>query len=512
MPCFRLFVEGRILKRWVGFLLGFALILLLCGAEAGPHLESLVKADLPPPRTSTGLKDVVEDLTDATPLEDQVDSDGDGLYDKVEIVVGTDFNNTDSDFDLLDDYYEVQIDSDPLDPDTNSDGLSDYLEVHNVTSLDLDGDNSTNIWDYDNDGDSVNDGVDLSPLSKSILSEKFHFDVKMNGVPTYITLQMRPRNPENLKLYAQIWDWPYDTEGSMKDLDRLLEDVRVFPQLNLTVNVRPNQTDVAEFGILVTDYGMHVPVYPVWENDDIVAFSAQLFYNTSSPLTLEMDAQLIWRVLGNTDEKAKALQAYNGQYVSVGAEGRLIANASEIALLETFQWLEAGENKVVLKVHGGPYLSVADDGSIVAQGSEIGAAQTFELVDKGSNMTCLKAYNGQYVTVAPDGTLVANSSTAGSVETFQVIDRGCLSDWTILVTYQESFTLTGFTVSESLGCDLGLFYSEDKEQTVRANLLLGYDFMRNSTTLLAAAKILPANPFSRQLALQCSTPALGLRG
>jgi hypothetical protein len=492
ISCSRSCIEGKLLKKRICVILGLFLIVLLCGAEASPHLASLVKADLPPPRTSTGLKDVVEDLTDATPPEDRVDSDGDGLYDKVENVIGTDFNNTDSDFDLLDDFYEVQIDSDPLDPDTNSDGLSDYLEVQNVP-LDLDGDNSTNIWDCDNDGDGVNDGVDLSPFSKSILSDKFHFDVKMNGVPTYITLQLRPRNPESLKLYAQIWDWPYDTEGSMKDLDMSLEDVKVVPQLNLTVNVRPNQADVAEFGILVTDYGMHVPVYPIWENDDVVAFSAQIFYNTSSPLTLAMDAQLMWRVLGNTDEKAKALQACNGQYVSVGADGRFIANASEITVLETFQWLEVGENKVVLKMHGGPYLSVADDGSIFAQGSEIGAAQTFELVDKGNNLTCLKAYNGKYVSVNADGALVANSSTEGSMETFQVIDRGCLSDWTILVTYQEPFTLTGFTVSESFGCALGLFYSENRDQTVRANLLLGYDFLRNSTTHLQDMPSILAN-------------------
>jgi len=49
---------------------------------------------------------------------------------------------------------------DLLDPDTNHDGLPDYYEVNDVTSEDLDGDGVVNAWDFDNDGDGVNDGVD----------------------------------------------------------------------------------------------------------------------------------------------------------------------------------------------------------------------------------------------------------------------------------------------------------------------------------------------------------------
>ena len=129
----------------------------------------------------------------ATPEQHRNDTDGDSLYDRVETVIGTDFNNTDSDFDLLDDFEEVQLDSDPLDPDTNSDGLSDYVEVNNSISMDIDNDNVTNVWDYDNDGDGVNDGTDLSPFAKSALNEKFHFELTLDGKPTFITLQFRPR-------------------------------------------------------------------------------------------------------------------------------------------------------------------------------------------------------------------------------------------------------------------------------------------------------------------------------
>ena len=236
-------------------ILGFLLILILCGAEASPHIIKAVSAYVPPPRTTTGLKETVEGLMAATPPELRIDTDNDTIYDRVENIIGTDFNNTDSDFDLLNDYTEIQLDSDPRDPDTNNDGISDYVEITNVPSLDLDMDGITNIWDYDNDGDGINDGVDLSPFSTSTINEAFHFDVKIDGKPTYITLQFIPKNAENLKLYYQMWDWPNDTEGSMKDMDNSREDLKVVPQLNVTVNIKPNQTDVAALGILVTDTG-----------------------------------------------------------------------------------------------------------------------------------------------------------------------------------------------------------------------------------------------------------------
>ncbi len=472
------------MQKTTSIFVGFALIILLSGVDIQAAVQPTLTSasSIIPPRTGSNLRELVEELIKAT--TNMTDTDGDGLPDSVEAVIGTDFNSTDSDFDLLYDYDEVQNDSDPLDPDSNSDGLPDYNEVCNVTSLDIDGDNISNVWDFDNDGDGLNDEVDLSPFSKSSMHDAFHFDINMSGKPTYITLQLKPRNPENLKLYYQLWDWPYDREGSMKDMDNSKEDIKVVPQLNVTVNVPPNQSDVADYGILVTDNGMHVPVYPVWENDAIVAFTALVFYNASSPMTLSMDAELMWRVIGSNDEKATALRTYDGFYVSVASNGVVVANATQVTSFETLQWIELGENKVALKVHDGPYLSVIGDGSIIAQGYEIGSMQTFELI-KGNDTVSLKAYNGKYVSVAADGTFVARSDSIGNMESFELVDRDYLSEWTILATYNEPFMLTGFTISESYGSDLGLFYSEDKDETIRANMLLGYDFLRNSTTHLS---------------------------
>jgi len=472
------------MRKTTGFLVGLTLIVLLLGVEFQVVMvQGAFKVEaIVPPRTGSNLKELVEALISST--SDLTDTDGDGLPDSVETVIGTDFNNTDSDFDLLDDYEEVQNDSDPLDPDSNSDGLPDYNEVHDVLSLDVDGDNISNVWDFDNDEDGLTDEVDLSPFSKTLIHDRFHFNINMNGEPTYVTLQFKPRNPDNLKLYYQLWDWPKDSEGSMKDMDNSEEDLKVVPQLNVSVNVPPTQSDVEDYGILVTDNGMHVPVYPVWENDAIVAFTAQIFYNASSPMVLSMDAEFMWRVIGSNDEKAIALRTYDGFYVSVASNGVVVANATQVTSLETLQWIELGESKVALKVHEGPYLSVTGDGSIIAQGYEIGDMQTFELI-KGNDTMSLKAYNGKYVSVAADGTLVASSDSIGNMESFELVDMEYLSEWTILATYTEPFMLTGFTISESYGADLGLFYSEDKDETIRANMLLGYDFLRNSTTHLS---------------------------
>ncbi|MDW7732895.1 MAG: RICIN domain-containing protein [Methanolobus sp.] len=166
------------------------------------------------------------------------DSDGDGIPDTVELVLGTDINNTDSDFDRLDDLFEIENGLDPLEPDSNHDGLSDYFEIHGASSADIDGDGFENAWDLDNDNDGVIDALDLSPFSRSVSSDSFEFSISSNGNPTYLNFQIRPEDPEHLSLLAQSWDWPDgDSKGTMKDLNNSDDDVLVMPMLELTVPV-----------------------------------------------------------------------------------------------------------------------------------------------------------------------------------------------------------------------------------------------------------------------------------
>ncbi|MFO8077912.1 MAG: hypothetical protein R6U21_04670, partial [Thermoplasmatota archaeon] len=62
-----------------------------------------------PTANQTKLFKLVQDLKAITPEDNQTDMDNDGLYDSIELVIGTDLNNSDSDFDGLSDYDEVMI-------------------------------------------------------------------------------------------------------------------------------------------------------------------------------------------------------------------------------------------------------------------------------------------------------------------------------------------------------------------------------------------------------------------
>jgi len=100
-----------------------------------------------------------------------IDSDGDGLYDHEEKVLGTDPKKADTDNDGLDDKIEKDSGTDPLKADTDGDGLSDGDEVNKYKTdplkVDTDGDGlldaeevtkyQTDPLKTDTDGDGLND-------------------------------------------------------------------------------------------------------------------------------------------------------------------------------------------------------------------------------------------------------------------------------------------------------------------------------------------------------------------
>ncbi len=104
------------------------------------------------------------------------DTDGDGLSDKEELVLGTDPLNPDSDGDGLSDGDEVKVyHTNPLNPDTDGDGLPDGEEVFKYhtdpTKFDTDGDGlsdyeelfryHTDPLKQDSDGDGLSDGEEV---------------------------------------------------------------------------------------------------------------------------------------------------------------------------------------------------------------------------------------------------------------------------------------------------------------------------------------------------------------
>ena len=233
--------------------------------------ENTIESGIPP-RNPSSLRELVQELMALLP-PDPPDADDDGLPDVVEAIIGTNSTCNDTDLDSLTDYFEVFADSDPLEPDTNFDGLPDNHEL-SVSVSDIDCDGKPNVWDFDNDGDGVNDDLDADPFRRTNTRMKFDMSIDLSGVPTYITFQLIPANVENLHLVDQFWDWPYDTTGAMQDLDSSKEDVKVIPMLNITLNAIPEQADVEDYGIQVVSNGIHVPISPVMENERVVAFSS----------------------------------------------------------------------------------------------------------------------------------------------------------------------------------------------------------------------------------------------
>lgn len=114
-----------------------------------------------------------------------IDSDGDGLTDGEEALLGTDPNNPDTDYDGLSDGAEVNLyGTNPLSGDTDSDGLGDEDEILTfgsnplVPDTDYDGLSDrdevsvgTDLNDPDTDNDGLNDGAEIAAGTSPFLPD-----------------------------------------------------------------------------------------------------------------------------------------------------------------------------------------------------------------------------------------------------------------------------------------------------------------------------------------------------
>jgi hypothetical protein len=106
--------------------------------------------------------------TTTPPVSNLTDSDGDGLTNEEETVLGTNPNLIDTDNDGLSDYEEVKIyNSNPLLMDTDNDSLSDYEEIKVYKT---DPKNSDTDGDAYKDGDEIKSGY--NPLGAGKLSDQ----------------------------------------------------------------------------------------------------------------------------------------------------------------------------------------------------------------------------------------------------------------------------------------------------------------------------------------------------
>ena len=280
-----------------------------------------------------------------------LDSDGDGLTDESEALIGTNPYSKDTDLDDLSDRDEITGFSyggktwygNPLLPDSNMDGVIDNQEW-NPTAPDSDGDGTPDLYDFDDDGDGVPDDIDVSRLVASkdnagnlvAFSASNPLTLTVDGLQanryTYVNLQLRPTNPNQLWYAFNVLNWPKDEKGNMQDWDgkTLFDwcvktggsncemtpdangDVKLVPMLEVAVNDLSNLPRtgagaldtglLAKYGISVQPAGnggyyIYAPLTVVEDRvtGAKVAFSTQLLYQAGATWQPQQ-ARLSWGV------------------------------------------------------------------------------------------------------------------------------------------------------------------------------------------------------------------------
>ncbi|MBI1298362.1 hypothetical protein GC175_25795, partial [bacterium] len=343
---------------------------------AGPYTppEAVLNRDLAGNRAGNPAADVSSVVAaPVAQISPTLDSDGDGLTDVQEGLIGSNPYSVDTDFDGISDYDEVMGFSyngkmwygNPLWADSNNDGVIDGLEW-NLAARDTDGDGTPDLYDFDDDGDGVPDNVDISRLVAGkddagnlvAFSQTNPLTLTVDGLQpnfyTYVSLQLRPTNPDQLWYAFNVLNWPQDEKGNMQDWDNKTffdycrstggvnctmspddnGDIKIVPMLEVTLpdqNGLPRTANGSIDTDLLTKYGIDVrPAgnggYLIYApltlvEDEVtgnkVAFSTQLIYQNAATWKPQQ-VRLTWlvQVLNETYNSPEAaeeiLKAGNG--------------------------------------------------------------------------------------------------------------------------------------------------------------------------------------------------------
>ncbi len=256
------------------------------------------------------------------------DADNDGLSDADENCLGTDPYHEDSDRDTITDTLEIDgfdyggrhWTSNPFTHDSNQDGLTDFAEwpypVGAAPDLDVaddwdpDGDGVPNLWDEDNDGDEVPDGIDLSPYARTTYSDNFSLSIQGGDFDgyLYVEMQLQPEDMSHLRYSTGYLDWPDDELGQLQDLDGSTEDIRLIPVFRIHTNRAPDRDLVRNGGVTVFEeddgYVLYVTPMPVSDGGRIVAFSAMMAYRPDQLADIRWEkVELVWMVQMSVDQQ-----------------------------------------------------------------------------------------------------------------------------------------------------------------------------------------------------------------
>ncbi|HHX57963.1 MAG TPA: hypothetical protein GX710_08105, partial [Clostridiales bacterium] len=143
------------------------------------------------------LTQIITEKPSTEPVTDYYkDSDGDGLKDYIEVLLGTNYNKTDTDGDGLSDYEEYYLsETDPLLTDTNNNGVLDGNEdkdddgIINIEELAI----GTAINDNDSDNDGLEDGTEINTYQ----TNPMNVDTDQDGLTDYeeVMLGLDPTKP-----------------------------------------------------------------------------------------------------------------------------------------------------------------------------------------------------------------------------------------------------------------------------------------------------------------------------
>lgn len=205
---------------------------------------------------------------------EDVDSDGDGLLDGEELILGTDPMDIDTDDDGLEDGDEVNLYlTDPLDSDTDTDGLSDGDEINLYLTDPL-------LSDTDSDG--LQDGVEVTTYGTNPLLSDSDSDGLQDGaeVTKYGTDPLlSDTDNDGLQDGAEVTKYGTDPLDSDSDNDDLLDGEEI-----VTYGTDPLDSDSDDDGLLdgaeIALYGTD-PLNIDTDGDGISDFDEVYTYGTN---------------------------------------------------------------------------------------------------------------------------------------------------------------------------------------------------------------------------------------
>ncbi|NIS13062.1 MAG: hypothetical protein GWN18_13435, partial [Thermoplasmata archaeon] len=274
-----------------------------------------------------------------------------------------------------------------MDADSNRDGIPDSQEVIDGVN-DIDGDNVPNAWDSDNDGDGVVDFRDMSPYATTAVDWDHHIQLNTSGKATTISVQLRTSDPRTMSLVNKVWDWPYDTQGTVRDLDNSTEDVTIVPLMEITGDYIPDDPEMDSYGIVTMEDRAYVPVYPIWHQGQIVALQGQLFFPENASVTdIDFDVRVIWKVTGTTDSPKVSIKAVTGKYLSLHEDNVIRATATEVTDTELFEMVDLDDGRYAFLASNGRYLSSHMGSRVYATSTGIKDSSMFLLEEQETGRT-----------------------------------------------------------------------------------------------------------------------------